>query len=239
MRIPNPINLQMVIGVAERLDELCDRVVFVGGAVIDLLITDPAAPPPRATKDVDVIVEVASLHAYYEFANLLRSLGFREDSQTEDGPICRWVIGDIKVDMMPMEGKVLGFSNDFYTVAVETAVPEEIAAGLTIRLISAPCVLATKLEAFEDRGRDDFVGSSDIEDVIAVVDGRPAVINEIRDSPPPVANFLVKAFAALLDDDRFLESLPGYIEIGGANPGRVSIFLERVRAIAAMDLADG
>ncbi|MGO9122013.1 MAG: hypothetical protein ACLQPD_30920 [Desulfomonilaceae bacterium] len=135
--------------------------------MVDLLITDAAAPPVRATKDVDVIVEVASLHAYYEFSDLLRSLGFCEDSHTEDGPMCRWVIDDIKVDTMPMKGEVLGFSNDFYTVAVETAVSREIAEGLTIQLISTPCFLATKLEAFQDRGHDDFMGSSDMEDVIA------------------------------------------------------------------------
>jgi hypothetical protein len=37
-----------------------DSFVFVGGAVVDLLITDPAAPYARSTKDVDVIVEAAS-----------------------------------------------------------------------------------------------------------------------------------------------------------------------------------
>jgi hypothetical protein len=63
---------------------------------------------------------------------------------------------------------------------------------------------------------------------------------QLHDAKPPVRESDVSDyFAAQLDDDRFLESLPGYIEVGGANPGRVSIFLERVRAIAAMDLADG
>ena len=81
MRIPNPANLEMVRHVAERLGTLRDSVVFVGGAVVDLLITDPAAPTVRPTTDVDVIVEVASLHDYHKLGNLLRSLGFREDSQ--------------------------------------------------------------------------------------------------------------------------------------------------------------
>jgi len=39
---------------AAALGELVDEVVFVGGATIALWITDPAAPPPRPTKDVDV-----------------------------------------------------------------------------------------------------------------------------------------------------------------------------------------
>jgi predicted nucleotidyltransferase len=236
MRIPNPKNLQMVRQVAKRLGPVRESVVFVGGAVVDLLITDPAAPPVRPTKDVDVIVEVASLFDYHKLGDVLRSLGFKEDSQSEGGPICRWDIDGIKVDTMPMRGQALGFSSEYYAVAVETAVPRQIAEGLTIRLISAPCFLATKLEAFKDRGNDDFMGSSDIEDVVAVLDGRPEIIDEIRDSPPEVKNVLVRTFAALLEEEGFLEALPGYLEVRGENPERISIFLERVWAIASMDL---
>jgi len=236
MRTPNPINLQMVRLVAERLGELRDSVVFVGGAVVDLLITDPAAPSVRGTNDVDVIVQVASQRDYHKLGGILRSLGFREDSQTEDGPVCRWIIDGITVDTMPMKGQVLGFSNRFYSLAVETARPREISEGLTIRLISAPCFLATKLEAFEDRGHDDFMGSPDMEDVIAVLDGRPEVIGEIADSPLQVKTFLVKAFAVLLEEDGFRDSLYGHLDFDSEGPGRVSIFLGRVRTIASMEI---
>ncbi|MEW6529568.1 MAG: hypothetical protein AB1473_01955 [Thermodesulfobacteriota bacterium] len=235
MRTPNPINLAMVKHVAERLAGLREKVVLVGGAVVDLLITDPASPPVRGTNDVDMIVDVASLHDYYQLSNLLRSLGFVEDSQAEGGPVCRWIIDGVKVDTMPARGRVLGFASKYYVVALETAVPLEIAEGLTIRVVSAPCFLATKLEAFKDRGHDDFMGSPDIEDVIAVVDGRPEVVEEISLSPREIKDFLVKAFAALLDEEAFLESLPGYMEAGGENPERVSISLQRVREIASMD----
>ena len=57
---PDPNRLALT-GVAKALGALTDEVVFVGGAVVGLLLTDPAAPRPRPTKDVDVIVEVASL----------------------------------------------------------------------------------------------------------------------------------------------------------------------------------
>jgi predicted nucleotidyltransferase len=234
MRTPNPINLAMVKHVAQRLDKLRDSVVFVGGAVVDLLITDPAAPAVRPTKDIDIIVEVVSLHDYYKLADLLRSLGFKEDAQSEAGPVCRWVIDDIKVDTMPVQGQVLGFANPYYRAAVETAARQEIAEGLTIRLISAPCFLATKLEAFRHRGEGDFMGSSDMEDVIAVLDGRPEVIEEIPKAPHEVRAFLMNSFAEILEDDDFLDSISGHLEFESDNPGRVQIFLERVRAIASM-----
>ena len=54
-------NIEMLARAAEALGELKDEVVFVGGAVVELFITDPAAPRPRFTQDVDVVVEVATL----------------------------------------------------------------------------------------------------------------------------------------------------------------------------------
>lgn len=105
-----------------------------------------------------------------------------------------------------------------------------------IRLISAPCFLATKLEAFADRGHGDFMGSSDMEDIIAILDGRPEVIGEIANSPRRVRDFLLRAFAALLKEDDFLDSLSGHLEFESEHPGRVSIFIERVRTIASLEV---
>ena len=51
-RILNP-NLHIMIAAANRLGELRDDMVFIGGCATGLLITDPAAPEVRATIDVD------------------------------------------------------------------------------------------------------------------------------------------------------------------------------------------
>jgi predicted nucleotidyltransferase len=233
MRIPNPANLEMVRHVAERLGTLRESVVFVGGAVVDLLITDPVAPAVRPTTDVDVIVEVASLHDYHRLGNLLRALGFREDSQSEGGPVCRWIIDGIKVDTMPMIGQVLGFSNAFYSIAVETAVTKEIGGGLEIRLISAPCFLATKIEAFLDRGKRNFMESHDLEDLIAVVDGRPEIVDEIENSPVELRGFLAKTFRDFLREEDFLDAVPGLLPPDEASQKRVSIVLGRIESIAS------
>jgi len=58
----NP-NIEMLEAVVERLGPLNDEVVFLGGGAAGLLLTDPAAPPLRITRDVDVILEVTSLAA--------------------------------------------------------------------------------------------------------------------------------------------------------------------------------
>jgi len=59
---------------------LRERVVFLGGAATALLITDSASPDVRFTKDVDVIVEIASRGDYYRLAESLRSSDFPEDN---------------------------------------------------------------------------------------------------------------------------------------------------------------
>jgi hypothetical protein len=53
--------------VARLLRPLLGEVVFVGGAVKGLLVTDEAAAGPRTTLDVDAIAEITS---YAEYAAL-------------------------------------------------------------------------------------------------------------------------------------------------------------------------
>ncbi|MFH1993254.1 MAG: hypothetical protein ABIK98_12775 [Pseudomonadota bacterium] len=50
-------NVERIIAVARQLEELLQNVVFAGGAVTGLLITDPAFSDVRPTIDIDVIVE--------------------------------------------------------------------------------------------------------------------------------------------------------------------------------------
>lgn len=60
MRADDP-NLPDLRRIAEALGELREQVVFVGGAVAGLLVTDPLANSVRATRDVDVVVNANRL----------------------------------------------------------------------------------------------------------------------------------------------------------------------------------
>lgn len=62
------------------LGPIAADVVVVGAATIGLWITDPAAPKPRATVDVDVVVEVATRARYEAYAARLWERGFTEDT---------------------------------------------------------------------------------------------------------------------------------------------------------------
>lgn len=77
---------------------------------------------------------------------------------------------------MPPDPSVLGFTNPWYGAALENTRPVEIADGLEIRVPAPPVLLATKLAAHEDRGADDPMTSTDLEDVIALLANRPELV---------------------------------------------------------------
>lgn len=150
---PNDPNVVLLEHVAQRLDAaLRDELVFVGGAVAGMLITDPAHPAIRPTRDVDLIVRVVTRRDYYGIEQRLSALGFTPDLSAE-APICRWRIdGTVIVDVMPTLDEILGFANRWYPLALDTALSVYLPSGTPIRLIAPPAFLATKLEAFAGRG---------------------------------------------------------------------------------------
>lgn len=140
---PSP-NRQLLLGVAEAVRPILEELTFVGGNVAQLLITDPLSTRVRQTEDVDVIVAVTTRSEYRRMEERLRSLGPRHDT-SEGAPICRWLTPDgCRLDVMPVEGELLQFSNRWYPEAIATAHRVELESGLTIRVASASAFLATK-----------------------------------------------------------------------------------------------
>jgi hypothetical protein len=218
----------------ENLGELADEMVFVGGCTTGLLITDEGAAEVRATDDVDSIIEVTSYAQYNTFSEKLKKIHFRED--TRDGaPTCRWVKGETVLDVMPLDEKVLGFTNIWYQPAIDEAEEYEILPGMTIKVISPPYFCATKLEAFDGRGAGDYLASHDLEDIITVIDGRAEIIEEISRAPEDVRNYISGKIRGLLNTRQFLDALPGYLLPDEASQGRLRILTERLTQIAEMN----
>jgi len=204
---------------------LKDEVVFVGGAVIELYLAGQPALKVRATDDVDCVVEVAARSGYHKLEEELRGLGFRH-AKEEGAPICRWEYGGVLVDVMPLDGGVLGFSNRWYPEGFEYAVTAGLPGGQEIRIFALPYFVASKLEAFKGRGRGDFMGSPDMEDIVTLLDGAEGFGAEIGRAPASVRSYLREGFRALLADGRFLDGLQGHLP-PAAGPGRVA----RARAV--------
>jgi predicted nucleotidyltransferase len=229
-RAQNP-NLQVLEAAVRLLGSLADDMVFLGGCATGLLLTDTAAPPIRATQDVDVITEVASLADYYRLSAQLREHGFKEDHRN-DAPVCRWVNDGVVLDIMPTSPAVLGFGNEWYQPALEAAVAVDLPSGRRIRIVTAPYFLATKIAAFDGRGQGDYVMSHDMEDIVAVVDGRPQIVDEIKRADQALRRHVTARFAAFLRDPDFLAALPGHLPGDAANQARAPVVLDRVAAMA-------
>lgn len=227
MRANDP-NLPYLRHIAEALGDLREQVVFVGGAVAGLLVTDPLADSVRATRDVDAVVN-ANRAMFHRIEAAVAQRGFARDVQSD--VICRWIHKDSGVlfDLMPVQPEVLGFTNRWYPYAVETAESVELTPGLNIRLVSAVGFIATKLEAFAGRGAGDFLTSHDIEDVLNIVDGREELIGEMVSAPPDLRQSVASAFHKLLSNPDFANVLPGLI----AEPERADLIMQRLRAMSA------
>jgi predicted nucleotidyltransferase len=125
---------------------------------------------------------------------------------------------------MPLDDSVLGFSNSWYRYAWEHPLEFEL-GDVSIRIVSAPVFIATKLEAFNNRGDGDYRASHDLEDIIAVIDGREELLQEMEQAPSEVQSFVRSEMQRLLHDPDFLDALPGHV----IDPGRVPIVVERIR----------
>jgi hypothetical protein len=231
------VSVELLDLAAATLGELVDEVMFVGGATVALWITDPGAPPVRPTKDVDVVVEVTTRSAFHEFEARLREHRFAEDQ--EDGIICRWRHPDtgLILDAMPADPSILGFANRWQAAALPHAVERVLPSGATIRAVSPPYLLATKLEAFKGRGRDDFLASRDFGDIIALVDGREELVGEVTEVTEvsdDARAYIAAEIERVLEHPRFLDGLFGALPPDAASQPRAeAVVLPRLRAMTA------
>lgn len=228
--MPDP-NLSLLEEAATKLAPFLDEIVFVGGVTLGLLITDKAAAPIRSTDDVDVIAEILTYVDYIAFSERLRKAHFTEDT-SEEPLTCRWFHGKLKLDVLALSKEVLGYTNRWYQSALHHAISFVLPGGRSIRMITAPYFLGTKMEAFRGRGQMDFLASHDLEDFVAVIDGRSTILDEIADSPGDIREFLAEAARSLLSESRFLDAVPGFV----LEYSRVPLILERLQQLTQLNL---
>jgi predicted nucleotidyltransferase len=214
------------------LGDVLEEVVLVGGAAIPLWVDVPGAPPARATNDTDVIVAARSRVQYHKLGERLRARGFGE--VMESRVICRWrhLVSGALYDVMPLDADILGFSNEWYEDAFSSAREVVLPAGLSVRVASPPYLLATKLVAFGDRGRGDFLASHDIHDVVALVDGRSTLLDEIQ-SAVNARGWIASEFQAMLESGSARDAIHNYLPFKAA-PDAEAILVETFRRVAAL-----
>ena len=171
------INLALVAEVAKGLKELNEKMIFIGGAVISLYTDDPAADEIRPTADIDMTINLANYVEWVQMQERLSELEFYPDPQGQS--ICSYKFQNIAIDIMPAEDSSIGISNTWYKPGFNYLQTIQLEDGIIIKILSSPYFLDTKLEAFKDRGKNDFYGSHDFEDIIYILDNRTTIVEEI------------------------------------------------------------
>jgi predicted nucleotidyltransferase len=227
------VSIYLIEQAARALGPLCAEAVFLGGASIALWMTDPGAPAPRPTKDVDVVLDIASRLAYEHFSQRMRAQGFTEDSTSK--VICRWrhIQSDLLLDAMPVNPAILTLESRWHAAAVLHADNRTLPSGATIRAATPPFLLATKLEAFADRGRDDPIASRDLEDIVTLLDTRAETVSETHAAPADLRTYIAHQLAELQKLPDFLTFVSGMVRPDDASQARVeAIVLPRLHALA-------
>ncbi|PPI85418.1 hypothetical protein KEHDKFFH_02985 [Marinobacter maroccanus] len=222
----------MVGKVAEALGpDLREQVAFVGGCTTSFLLTDEfVLEQVRHTEDVDLIVHVMGYQGFHALQQALRAKGFKDmpPDLEESAPVCAMKLGDLRVDFMPDDPQVLGFSNRWYGDALKTAMPYKLSDYLSIRLVNPSYFLATKLEAYKGRGKGDTLSSHDIEDLLTLIDGRESLINEVKAAPEELRGYLAEEFSQLLQDPNFEYAVNSQAR---GNAEREQILFERIETL--------
>jgi hypothetical protein len=113
----------------------------------------------------------------------------------------------MKLDVMPIDENILGFSNRWYKAAIAHA-DTIMFEGLELRVVTTPHFLATKIDAFKGRGHEDYQASKDLEDIITVIDGRPSVLDEMRESDDDVRTAVASEVGTPSRQQRFPRCSP-------------------------------
>jgi len=223
--------VEMIEIIAEGLDYLLSKVVFVGGAVTSLYYDDPAAQKIRPTKDVDFIIEIYSNSEYSQLEEELRKQGFGHDI-SPGAPICRKIYKNIIVDVMPTNESILGFVNRWHSDSIRKAEITTLPSGQEINILPLTYFIASKIDAFKQRGNQDYLFSHDIEDVISVLDGRIelAILNNADND---VKKYLKEQFSIMIRDNRFIESIQGHIGYDSTSSTRAFRIIDFIKEFTA------
>lgn len=226
-------NIIMLQTVANGLGDLRDEMVFVGGVVAELYADNPAASEIRPTLDVDCVIEIGSRLEFARLEENLRALGFSNDI-SKDAPICRWIYKDIKVDVMPTDSTVLGFSNRWYEEGIENKIAKTLPDETEVFVFPPAYYLAAKLEAHNGRGGNDLRQSHDFEDIIYILDNCPDIFNNIHSSNQSVKSYLKDECAALLKNESLTEGIESTLPYGSSEES-TDLIMELIQSITDIE----
>ena len=164
------INLSLLKTVAFKLRSLNEDVMFLGGAVLPLLVTGPAVSDIRKAKDVDLMVHAPSKPELCALEDRFWEAGLK---RMRTSAVCRWLVDNIPIDVLTTEKHSVGFINNWGVETMSGAQHWDLDDALRIKIIRSTHYLAVKFDAFYRRGDDNYETSTDIYDILLLLRGCP------------------------------------------------------------------
>ena len=224
------INLKVVEKIALVLEEINDDVIYVGGAVVSLYVTDEGAEQPRPTKDIDISVQIGS---YAEMEQLRVKLASKKIyPASAETVIYRYTYEDVLIDFIPFEKTPLGPTNRWLKPGFKKAYPVTIEKA-EIKILPVSIFLATKWEAYKNRGGDPRM-SHDFEDIIYVIDNNLNLIDDVANAEKDVQDFLKEMSNEILSHSSLNEIVECHINPYTAKERR-EIVINKLKQIENID----
>jgi len=221
------INRKATIKVAKALGELNQEVVFVGEAMVSLYIDDKAAEDIRPTKDIDITFQVTTAGKLEALREKLNEKGFKE--ATDEKVICRFKYDDLLVDVMSTQEVGWAPSNQWFEPGFERAIEVDL-EGFKVKVLPLPYFLASKMDAFFDRGIKDLYASHDFEDIIYIFNYTSDLVEQVLSSDKDVTHYLQESVQKIIGDDKILAAMPGHLYFDGLDE-RMEIIIEKMKQI--------
>ncbi|WP_458625989.1 nucleotidyl transferase AbiEii/AbiGii toxin family protein [Winogradskyella sp. PC D3.3] len=203
-----PINLDIVATVAQALGDLNTEVVYIGGAVISIYATDEGAELPRVTTDVDVCVQVSTLNDMETLRERLAEKNIFPDATGTH--LYRYTHKGILIDFIPYEATPFGPTNSYLKPGFEQAYETQV-GSVEISVLPVTVFLATKWEAFNDRGGSDPRWSHDFEDIIYILDNNTDLLEHAKVATTEVINALKALSTFILEHSNSREIIECHI----------------------------
>ena len=221
------INREATKKVALALGSLNEQVVYVGGAVVSLYINDSAAADVRPTKDIDITFQIATYAKLEQLRENLVEKGFSQSA--EDTVTCRFRYDDLLIDVMTTEAVGWAPSNPWFEKGFNKAITVDL-EDIIIKVLPLPYFLATKMEAFFDRGIKDIYASHDLEDLVYLFNYTTDIDTQVLASDQELKLYLGEKLGNLTENRTIMTAIRGSLYYEQADE-RMEIIKERFQNI--------
>jgi hypothetical protein len=222
------INRLATIKIAKALGELNREVVFVGGAMVSLYVDDPSAEDIRPTKDIDLTFQITTVSQLETLREALIHKGFQEHADST--VICRFTFEDLLVDVMSTQTIGWAPSNRWFASGFDKAISVHL-ENVEVQILPLPYFLASKMDAFFDRGINDLYASHDFEDIMYLFNYSTGIVEQILNADSEaVRNYLVDCIKKILEDERIRNAMPGHLFFDGIDE-RMEIIIAKMNTI--------